>query len=97
VGSFSYKVYRLFLTPHSFSVTLLTLDFRLFFILLQINYLIENKKRPRPVVSTERNPTQRISKRRFSRVYREQVTTSLSGLWDQHFRVELKVDDLSTL
>jgi len=29
--------YRLFQTPHSFSVTIFTLGFRLFFILLQIN------------------------------------------------------------
>ena len=42
VGCFSYKLYRLFLTPHRFSVTLFTLGFRLFFILLQINWL-ENK------------------------------------------------------
>jgi hypothetical protein len=37
VGSFSYKLDRLLLTQHSFSVTLFTLGFRLFFILLQIN------------------------------------------------------------
>jgi hypothetical protein len=37
VGNFSYKLYRLFLSLHSFSVTLLTLGFHLFFILLQIN------------------------------------------------------------
>jgi hypothetical protein len=36
VGCFSYKLFRLFLTPHSFSVTIFTLGFRLFFILLQI-------------------------------------------------------------
>ena len=36
MGCFSYKLYRLFLTPHSFSVTIFTLGFRLFFILLQI-------------------------------------------------------------
>jgi hypothetical protein len=34
---FSYKFYRLFQTQHSFSVTIFTLGFRLFFILLQIN------------------------------------------------------------
>jgi hypothetical protein len=37
VGCFSYKLYRLFQTQHSFSVTIFTLGFRLFFILLQIN------------------------------------------------------------
>ena len=37
VGCLSDKLDRLFLTPHSFSVTLFTLGFRLFFILLQIN------------------------------------------------------------
>ena len=37
MGNFSYKLYRLFLSLHSFSVTLLTLGSRLFFILLQIN------------------------------------------------------------
>ena len=37
MGCFSYNLYRLFLTTHSFSLTLFTLDFRLFFILLQIN------------------------------------------------------------
>ncbi len=31
-------MYRLFLSPHSFSVTIVTLGFRLFFILAQINY-----------------------------------------------------------
>jgi len=31
VGCFSYNLYRLFLTPHSFSVTIFTLGFRLFF------------------------------------------------------------------
>ncbi len=31
------KLYRLFLSPHSLSVTTVTLGFRLFFILLQIN------------------------------------------------------------
>ncbi len=36
MGNFSYKLYRLFLSLHSFSVTLLTLGSRLFFILLQI-------------------------------------------------------------
>jgi len=40
VGCFSYKIDRLLLTPHSFNVTLFTLGFRLFFILLQINQLI---------------------------------------------------------
>jgi hypothetical protein len=38
VGSFSYKLDWLLLTPHSFSVTLVTLGFRLFFTLLQINH-----------------------------------------------------------
>jgi len=37
VGNFSYKLYRLFLSLHSFNVTLFTLGFGLFFILLQIN------------------------------------------------------------
>jgi hypothetical protein len=37
VGCCSFKLYRLFQTPHSFSVTIFTLGFRLFFILLQIN------------------------------------------------------------
>ena len=37
MGCFSYKLYRLLQTPHSFSVTIFTLGFRLFFILLQIN------------------------------------------------------------
>jgi hypothetical protein len=37
VGCLSYKLYRLFQTQHSFSVTIFTLGFRLFFILLQIN------------------------------------------------------------
>ena len=32
MGCYSYKIYRLFLTPHSCSVTLFTLGFRLFFI-----------------------------------------------------------------
>jgi hypothetical protein len=31
VGCFSYKFYRLFQTQHSFSVTIFTLGFRLFF------------------------------------------------------------------
>jgi hypothetical protein len=31
VGCCSYKIYRLFQTPHSFSVTIFTLGFRLFF------------------------------------------------------------------
>jgi hypothetical protein len=34
------KLYRLFLSPHSLSVTTVTLGSRLFFILLQINLLI---------------------------------------------------------
>ncbi len=39
MGCLPYKLYRLFQTPHSFSVTIFTLGFRLFFfILLQINY-----------------------------------------------------------
>jgi len=33
-------MYRLFLSPHSLSVTTVTLGFRLFFILLQINLLL---------------------------------------------------------
>jgi hypothetical protein len=33
------KIYRLFQTQHSFSVTSFTLGFRLFFNLLQINFL----------------------------------------------------------
>jgi hypothetical protein len=33
------ELYRLFLSPHSFSVTTVTLGSRLFFILLQINLL----------------------------------------------------------
>jgi hypothetical protein len=37
VGCLSYKLYRLFQTQHSFSVTIFTPGFRLFFILLQIN------------------------------------------------------------
>jgi hypothetical protein len=37
VGCCSYQLYRLFQTPHSFSVTIFTLVFLLFFILLQIN------------------------------------------------------------
>jgi hypothetical protein len=37
VGCCSYQLYRLFQTPHSFSVTIFTFGFRLFFILLQIN------------------------------------------------------------
>jgi hypothetical protein len=37
VGCLSYKLYRLFQTQHSFSVTIFTLGFRLFYILLQIN------------------------------------------------------------
>jgi hypothetical protein len=37
VGCPSYKLYRLFQSQHSFSVTIFTLGFRLFFILLQIN------------------------------------------------------------
>ena len=37
-GCFSYKLYRLFLFPQSFSVTIVTLGFLLFFILLQINF-----------------------------------------------------------
>jgi hypothetical protein len=40
VGSFPYKLYRLFLTPHSCSVTIFTFGFRLFFILLKINLLV---------------------------------------------------------
>jgi hypothetical protein len=40
VGIFSYKLDRLLLTQHSFSVTLFTLGFRLFFILLQINLVL---------------------------------------------------------
>jgi hypothetical protein len=39
VGCLSYKLYRLFLSPHSLSVTTVTLGSRLFFILLQINLL----------------------------------------------------------
>jgi hypothetical protein len=35
----SYKLYRLFLSSHSLSVTTVTLGSRLFFILLQINLL----------------------------------------------------------
>ncbi len=35
----SYQLYRLFQTPHSFSVTFFTLVFLLFFILMQINLL----------------------------------------------------------
>jgi hypothetical protein len=38
VGCFSYKLYRLFQTQHSFSVKIFTLGFRLFFILMPINY-----------------------------------------------------------
>jgi hypothetical protein len=41
VGCLSYKLYRLFLSPHSLSVTTVTLGSRLFFILLQINLLNE--------------------------------------------------------
>ncbi len=37
VGCLSYKLYRLFQTQHSFSVTFFTPGFRLSFILLQIN------------------------------------------------------------
>jgi hypothetical protein len=40
VGCCSYKLYRFFQTPHSFSVTIFTLGLRLFFILLQINLTI---------------------------------------------------------
>jgi hypothetical protein len=36
-GVLPYKLSRLFQTQHSFSVTIFTLGFRLFFILLQIN------------------------------------------------------------
>ncbi len=39
MGTFSYKLDRFLLTQHSFSVTLFTLGFRLFFIQLQINHL----------------------------------------------------------
>jgi hypothetical protein len=44
VGCFSYKLYRLFQTQHSFNVTIFTLGFRLFFILLQINYYGKNRR-----------------------------------------------------
>ncbi len=37
MGFFSYKLYRLFLSPHGLSVTTVTLGSRLFLILLQIN------------------------------------------------------------
>ena len=39
MGYLSYKLYRLFLSPHSLSVTTVTLGSRLFFIRLQINLL----------------------------------------------------------
>ncbi len=38
MGCFSYKLYWLFQTQHSFGVTIFTFGFRLFFILLQINF-----------------------------------------------------------
>ncbi len=38
VGCLPYKLYRLFLTPNSFGVTIFILGFRLFFIPLQINF-----------------------------------------------------------
>jgi hypothetical protein len=43
VGCFSHKFYRLFQTQHSFSVTIFTLGFRLFFILLQIHLDTQEK------------------------------------------------------
>jgi len=47
VGNFSYKLYRLFLSLHSFSVTLFTLGSRLFFILLQINKIVGGSPPPK--------------------------------------------------
>ena len=55
MGYFSYKLYRLFLSLHSFSVTLLILGFRLFFILLQIN------KRGRTALTAWASRTERCS------------------------------------
>ena len=52
-GCLSYKLYRLFLSPHSLSVTTVTLGFRLFFILLQIN-LLRIQDRPRAQVQCGR-------------------------------------------
>ena len=52
MGCFSCNLYRLFLTPHSFSVTIFTLGFRLFFILLQINQPKKSSRRCPP-----RSPT----------------------------------------
>jgi hypothetical protein len=40
VGCCLYQLYRLFQTPHSFRMTIFTLGFRLFFILLQINLFL---------------------------------------------------------
>ena len=42
MGCFSYKLYRLFLTPHSFSVTTFTLGFRLFFFFKNKNENLES-------------------------------------------------------